>query len=217
MTISRTMLYSGLAVILVVSAIAAASAGPLMSRVEQPDYRVTKTDGAIEVRAYGPMIAAEAEVVGERQAAITEGFRLIAAYIFGANSPNAKIAMTAPVQQQATQKIAMTAPVTQQTTGTSWSVRFIMPATWTMETLPVPNDSRVTLKPVPARTMLAIRFSGSASDSLIEAKTQELRQYAADRTLTTTGAPLFAFYNPPWTLPFLRRNEIMLEMAAPAG
>lgn len=188
-----------------------------MSRVEQPDYKVTMTEGAIEIRSYGPMIAAEAEVKGERKAAVSEGFRLIAAYIFGANKPNAKIAMTAPVQQQSTQTIAMTAPVTQQTTGESWTVRFIMPSGWTLETLPSPNDSRVTLKPVPAKRMLAIRFSGTASDSLIQTKTDELRRYAADKTLATVGEPLLAFYNPPWTLPFFRRNEVMLELAVGAG
>jgi len=213
----RKTIYVSLAVFVAILAIAAAAAGPIMSRVEQPDYKVTMTNGAIEIRSYGPMIAAEAEVKGERKAAINEGFRLIAAYIFGANKPNAKIAMTAPVQQQSAQKIAMTAPVTQQTTGDSWTVRFIMPSSWTLETLPAPNDPRVTLKPVPAKRMLAIRFSGTASDSLIQSKTDELRRYAADKKLATTGEPLLAFYNPPWTLPFLRRNEVMLEVAAGGG
>ncbi len=210
----RKTIFVGLAVIVAVLAIAAAAAGPLMSRVEEPDYKVTMTDGAIEIRSYGPMIAAEAEVKGEREAAINEGFRLIAAYIFGANKPNAKIAMTAPVQQQSSQKIAMTAPVTQQTAGDSWTVRFIMPSNWTLETLPVPNDTRVTLKPVPAKRMLLIRFSGSASGSLIQTKTDLLRRYASDKMLATVGEPLLAFYNPPWTLPYFRRNEIMLELAA---
>ncbi len=217
MTTRRTTIYVSLAVILAVLVIAATAAGPIMSRVEQPDYKIAMAEGAIEIRSYGPMIAAEAEVKGERKAAISEGFRLIAAYIFGANRPNAKIAMTAPVQQQSTQKIAMTAPVTQQTTGDSWTVRFIMPSSWTLETLPAPNDPRVTLKPMPAKRMLAIRFSGSASDSLIQTKTDELRRYAADKKLATTGEPLLAFYNPPWTLPFFRRNEVMLELAARGG
>jgi hypothetical protein len=217
MTKRRKTIYAGLAVIVVMLAIAAAAAGPIMSRVEQPDYTVTITDGAIEIRSYGPMIAAETEVKGEREAAINEGFRLVAGYIFGANKPNAKIAMTAPVQQQSTRKIAMTAPVTQQTTGDSWTVRFIMPSKWTLETLPVPNDTRVTLKPMPAKRMLVIRFSGSANDSLIQTKTDELRRYAAEKVLATVGEPLLAFYNPPWTLPFFRRNEIMLELAASGG
>ena len=184
-----------------------------MSRVEQPEYAVSASDGAIEIRSYGAMIAAEAEVKGERKAAINEGFRLIAAYIFGANKPNMKIAMTAPVQQQGAQKIAMTAPVTQQNDGDRWAVRFIMPGNWTMETLPKPDDARVALKALPARRVVAIRFSGLAGDSTIAEKIDELRAYAADRKLLTVGEPLLAFYNPPWTLPFLRRNEIMFELA----
>jgi hypothetical protein len=152
MTKRSKTIYVSLAAIVPVLLIAAAAAGPIMSRVEQPDYKITMTDGAIEIRSYGPMIAAEAEVKGERKAAINEGFRLIAAYIFGANTPNAKIEMTAPVQQQSSQKIAMTASVTQQTTGDSWTVRFIMPSNWTLETLPAPNDTRVSLKPVAGKT-----------------------------------------------------------------
>lgn len=185
-----------------------------MSRVEQPEYVVNASEGSIEIRAYGPMIVAEAEVMGERKAAIEEGFRLIAAYIFGANRPNAKIAMTAPVQQQRAQKIAMTAPVTQQTDGKRWTVRFVMPRTWTMDTLPTPNDTRVRLKPVAATRMVVIRFSGTANDNTIGSKTDELRKYALEHRLATVSDPVLAFYNPPWTLPFFRRNEIMLELAA---
>jgi hypothetical protein len=146
-----------------------------MSRVEQPEYKIESSDGAIEVRSYGPMIAAEAVVEGERKAAINEGFRLIAAYIFGGNQPNAKIAMTAPVQQQK-QTIAMTAPVTQQGTGNAWTVRFIMPRSQTMETLPAPNDARISLKPIPASRYVAIRFSGLATNEAIAKRTDKLRQ-----------------------------------------
>jgi len=184
-----------------------------MSRVEQPKYEVTSADGSIELREYGAMILAQAEVQGERKAAINEGFRLIAAYIFGANEPSAKISMTAPVQQQAKQTISMTAPVTQQAAGGIWTVSFIMPKDWTMETLPTPKDERVRLVPVPAKRMLVIRFSGTADERVIATKTAELSRYAADHKLSVTGEPLLAFYNPPWTLPFLRRNEIMLELA----
>jgi hypothetical protein len=197
-----------------IAAIAAAAAGPIMSRVEQPKYTVNRSDGATEIRDYGSMIAAEVEVSGERRAAINEGFRLIAGYIFGANKPNAKIAMTAPVEQQAKQTIAMTAPVTQQSRDRSWTVRFIMPKSWTMETLPTPTDDRVKLVPMPSKQMVVIRFSGVANDALIATKTSELRQYAADNKLSVRGEPVLAFYNPPWTLPFFRRNEIMLELTS---
>ncbi len=201
----------GIAVVVLISALAA---GPIMSRVEQPEYAISMSDGAIEIRSYGPMIAAEADVNGERKAAINEGFRLIAAYIFGANKPNTKIAMNAPVQQQGSQKIAMTAPVTQQSDGNTWKVRFIMPSNWSLETLPAPSDPRVTLKPVPAKRMLAIRFSGLAGDGVISEKADELRKYASSRNLAIVGEALLAFYNPPWTLPFFRRNEVMFELAA---
>ena len=116
---------------------AAASVGAIMSRVERPKYRLDASEGSIEVRSYAPMIAAETETKGARKAAINEGFRVIAAYIFGANKPKTKIGMTAPVQQQRQtiamtapvqqqrQTIAMTAPVTQQVEGNRWVVRFL--------------------------------------------------------------------------------------------
>jgi len=198
--------------VVVLAAIAAAAAGPIMSRVEQPEYQVISSEGSIEIREYGAMIAAEAEVRGERKAAINEGFRLIAAYFFGANMPNEKIAMTAPVQQQGKQKIVMTAPGTQQAGSGVWAVSFVMPKSWTLDTLPVPTNERIKLVPVPARRMIVIRFSGTADDRLIAAKTAELRRYVADHKLSVIGEPVLAFYNPPWTLPFFRRNEIMLEL-----
>lgn len=213
MSSKRAKIYWAAAGFVGILAMAAVAAGPIMSSVEQPEYKVTNTDGSIEFREYGPMIAAEAEVKGERQAAISEGFRLIAAYIFGANTPNAKISMTAPVEQQAKQSIAMTAPVTQQAEAGVWIVRFIMPKSWTMETLPAPSDPRVKLIPLPAKAMVAIRFSGTADDALIATKTAELRKYITDHRLTVIGEPILAFYNPPWTLPPFRRNEIMIERA----
>lgn len=208
----RKRIYWGLTGLFIVLIVAAVGAGPVMSRVEQPDYKVTASDGAIEIRSYGPMIAAEAVVDGERKTAINEGFRLIAAYIFGSNAPNAKIVMTAPVQQQK-QTIAMTAPVTQQGAGSAWTVRFTMPKSWTLETLPTPTDARISLKPIPARRFVAITFSGFATNEAIEKRSDELRRYALDHKLGTIGEPVLAFYNPPWTLPFFRRNEVLLELA----
>jgi hypothetical protein len=192
--------------------LAASSAGPIMSQVEQPEYTVVSSAGPVEIRSYGPMIAAQVEIGGDRKPAINEGFRLIAAYIFGANKPKEKIAMTAPVQQQGKATIAMTAPVTQQATDNLWTVRFIMPKRWSLDTLPQPEDPRVHLVPVAEKRMLVIRFSGFATEAQIAAKTDELRQYAVAHGLRTQGEPVLAFYNPPWTLPFFRRNEIMLEL-----
>ncbi len=195
--------------------VAAALTGPLMSRVEQPNYLVVTSEGSVEIRKYDAMIVAETEVQGERKTAINQGFRLLAAYIFGANQPNTKIAMTAPVQQQPSQAIAMTAPVTQQSGDGNWVVRFTMPKAWTMETLPLPNDTRIRLVNVPPARFLALRYSGFASDETVKAKTAELRDHASRHGLKITDVPVIAFYDPPWTLPFLRRNEIMFEMREP--
>lgn len=186
-----------------------------MSRVEQPDYKVVASEGAFEIRDYAPMIAAETVVEGERTAAIGEGFRRIAGYIFGDNAPREQISMTAPVQQQKGSSIAMTAPVQQQGGNGAWTVRFIMPKRWTMETLPAPTDKRVTLVPMPERRFAVIRFSGSAGQDTLDAKTTELRAFLSARKLEAQGEALYAFYNPPWTLPFFKRNEVMLEVARP--
>jgi hypothetical protein len=183
-----------------------------MSRVEQPDYKVVATEGAFEIRDYAPMIAAETATEGEREAAIGEGFRRIAGYIFGDNAPREQISMTAPVQQQKGSKIAMTAPVQQQGANGTWNVRFIMPKGWTMETLPAPTDARVKLVPMPERRFAVIRFSGSAGQTQLDAKETELRDFIRGRGLEPTGEALYAFYNPPWTLPFFKRNEVMLEV-----
>lgn len=184
-----------------------------MSRVEQPGYNVVEANGSIEIRDYAPMIAAETQVQGDRTAAIGEGFRRIAGYIFGDNAPRTQISMTAPVEQQKGSKIAMTAPVQQQSQGDTWSVRFIMPKSWTIETLPAPTDGRVKLVPQPARRFAVIRFSGTAGETALRDKTTELERFVRERNFVTQGEPLYAFYNPPWTLPFFKRNEVMLEIA----
>ena len=204
--------------------------GPVVSRtVEQPAYAIESADGAIEIRRYAPMIVAEVEVSGEREAAINAGFRSIAAYIFGANVPrrvtgsagpaNAggeKIAMTAPVLQQGTaesETIAMTAPVLQQGDGITWTVRFVMPAQYTLDTLPRPTDPAVRLREIPGKRHAAIRFSGLNTPETLVARTDELSAAIRARGLVPASAPVYAFYDPPWTLPFLRRNEVLVEVA----
>jgi SOUL heme-binding protein len=210
--VTRGKLYMVLSIVSLIVIVSAALVGPLMSRVEEPPYLTIAVVGPIEVRTYGPIIVAETQVAGERQAAISAGFRLLAAYIFGANKPNAKIAMTAPVQQQLSQTIKMTAPVTQKLADDHWTVRFTMPQTWTLDSLPVPDDTRVKLLLVPERQYAVLRFSGLASDDTIKARTAELRNYASLHHLRIGDEPVLAFYDPPWTLPFLRRNEVMLEI-----
>ena len=184
-----------------------------MSHVEEPRFVSVQTEGAVEIRDYPELIAAQARVQGNRDVAISEGFRLIADYIFGNNSTSKKVAMTAPVTQQTSEKIAMTAPVTQQGAGNEWSVQFIMPASYTMETLPKPNNPAVELVKVEPKRLAVIKFSGVANETLLAGKTAELNAFVASKNLKALAAPTYAFYNPPWTLGMFRRNEIMVEVA----
>lgn len=185
----------------------------MANNVETPDYVVSNKSGNLEIREYGPTIVAEATVDGERDKAIQRGFSIIADYIFGNNLSSAKVAMTAPVMQQSSEKIAMTAPVTQQAKGRSWNVRFIMPSKYTMKTLPKPVNPQVALIEVPAKRFAAIRFSGLANQNLLDEQEAKLRAYMAERGLIASEMPQYAYYDAPWTLPFMRRNEIMVEIS----
>jgi len=203
--------------VLAVVLLGAALWGPIVSNVEQPKYKVVESSGNIEIRDYAPMIVAEAEVSGDRREAIGKGFRLIADYIFGNNTTSQKVAMTAPVTQQGSEKIAMTAPVTQQGDGKTWTVRFIMPSSYTMETLPKPNNPAVKLKEIGGNRFAVIRFSGMGREDSLRRHTNELNEFVVAKDLKPLSAPTYAFYNPPWTLPFLRRNEVLVEIADPAN
>ena len=193
--------------------VGASLSGPVMSNVEQPQYRVVSREGDLEIRDYPAMIVAETDVAGERDSAVNAGFRTIADYIFGNNLTSAKVAMTAPVTQQAGETIAMTAPVTEQPEGKTWHVRFIMPAQYTMQTLPTPRNPAVHLRAVAAKRFAVIRFSGWAGEQSLHDHTQALEAFVASHHLQALSPPSYAFYNPPWTLPFLRHNEVMLEIA----
>ena len=202
--------------VLAVLLLGAALLGPILSNVEQPKYTLAERSGNIEIRDYAPMIAAETKVTGDRREAIGDGFRIIADYIFGNNTASKKVPMTAPVTQQGSEKIAMTAPVTQQGDGKSWRVAFIMPSEYTMDTLPKPNNPAVELKEVPAKRFGVIHFSGMGDQGSLDRHTEELQAFLEARNLTFLSPPTYAFYNPPWTLPFMRRNEVLIEIAGPS-
>lgn len=196
-----------------VALLGAALWGPMASNVEQAQYTVSEAHGTIEIRDYAPMIIAEAETTGDRDEAINQGFRLIADYIFGNNQSRQKVAMTAPVIQQPSEKIAMTAPVIQKPNGNTWKVQFVMPASYTMETLPIPNNKAVTLRQMEGKRFAAIRFSGTSSKANLDEHQAALEAFIGEKKLTPLSAPTYAFFNPPWTLPPLRRNEVMVEIA----
>jgi hypothetical protein len=185
------------------------------SRGEQSKYEVVSVKNDIEVRDYAPMIVAEVETAGEREEAITKGFSILADYIFGNNRSRSKVAMTTPVTQQPSQKIAMTAPVTQKTVDGRWQVRFMMPPSYDLASLPQPNNSIIQIKKVAAKRFVVIRFSGIASENVLREKLKKLEDHIREEKIATMSDPTYAFFNPPWTLPPMRRTEIMIEIAKP--
>ena len=190
--------------------------GYMSSQVEQSPYTVISQNGAIEVRDYPPMIVAEVITTGPRDQAIRSGFRLLADYIFGNNQSQSAIPMTAPVTQQSGESIPMTAPVTQTAVEGQWQTRFMMPAAYTMDSLPKPVKDQVQLRQVPPKRFVVIRFSGLPSDEDLKQEQNNLKSAIQSQNLTAISGPIYAFFNPPWTLPPMRRNEIMIEIEKPA-
>ena len=199
---------------------------------EEPKFEVLSKDSAIELRRYAPFIVAETWVDGDMSEASNKGFRAIAGYIFGdnkaaGNTEPAKIAMTAPVTLEPaapSQKIAMTAPVTIEAQAGEtltmegakrWRVHFVMPSQYTLATLPKPNNTAVTLREVPAKTWAVLNFSGFNTEARVQQHTDELLAWVASKKMTRIGSPQLARYDPPWTLPMFRRNEIMVEVTPP--
>ena len=183
---------------------------------EEPKYAVLEKESPFEIRSYAPMIIAEVQVEGDLDEASSQGFRLIAAYIFGQNQVSEKIAMTAPVtvedQSVKSAKIAMTAPVGIESKAGKWTVSFVMPTEYTMESIPKPMSPQVQLRQIPAVKKAVISFSGFYNSQKVAEKTLELEQWMKSRNLQSIGSPNFARYNPPWTLPFMRRNEVMITL-----
>jgi SOUL heme-binding protein len=187
--------------------------------IEEPVFTTTHVAGAFEVRDYPALLAAEVTEPGDRDQAATSGFRRLAGYIFGGNTRRQSLAMTAPVVQERTggERLAMTAPVVQSGQPGAWLVRFMMPRGYTLETLPIPDDPRVRLVVLPPARFAVVRFSGLARPAEVERQTTLLRAFAADQDLSVTGSAALARYNPPWTLWFLRRNEVLLPLAPAAS
>jgi hypothetical protein len=185
----------------------------VMASVEQPAYRVVEAEGAMEVREYPALLAAEVVRPGERQEAASAGFRALAAYIFARDRAGETIAMTAPVLQ-ARETIAMTAPVTQAPEPGGWRVRFLMPAKYTRASLPAPGGD-VTLVDIPPARVAAIRFAGAWESDRFAAEEARLRAWLAGAGLPADGPATLAFYNDPFTPGFLRRNEVMIALGPP--
>ena len=185
--------------------------------IEEPTYTVVQKTEVFEVRQYAPYLVAEVVVPGPASEAGSQGFRHLGGYIFGKNKGERKLEMTAPVMQSALQpappvKLEMTAPVTQTAIPGGFLVQFVMPKPYTLATLPEPLDAQVKLREVPGNRVAVIRFSGSWSQSIYEEQLQILRSALATAGMATTGEPVSSRYNSPFSLPFLRRNEIWLTL-----
>ena len=185
---------------------------------EEPSFTASLKESDFEVRSYPALLAAQVSVTGTRDEASSAGFKLLAGYIFGANTSRQKLDMTAPVVQSksTSQTIAMTAPVTQIAVPNSanvWTVRFTMPAGFTLATLPIPNDDKVQLLELPPARYAVVTFSGLAQDGEVAEKTTALTQYMEKHALRAVGPPALARYNPPWTPWFMRRNEVQIALA----
>ena len=197
--------------------------------IEEPKYEVIVSDAQFEVRHYAPVLIAETIVEGDMDAASSKGFRLIADFIFGNNlssdtDKKSKIAMTAPVTvEPQSSKIAMTAPVTVEPqaaesnmkTAKTWRINFVMPSQYTLANIPKPKNNAVSLREVPSKYFIVHKYSGFNTVSRVQTKTDETVEWAIKRSYKMIGTPQLSRYDPPWTLPMFRRNEIMIEIAAP--
>lgn len=205
--------------LLLLTACAGASPEGTYKGYETPKYTVLKQQGEAEIREYPPILVAQVTVKGERKEAITQGFKLLAGYIFGDNEGKSeRIAMTSPVIQARElpsnkgAEIAMTSPIIQEAAEEGWVVQFTMPGKYTRETLPAPKDKRIKLLTTPARKIAALRYSGWWSESnFIEAR-QKLEAFVKQNKLKTRGEIGAMYYDDPFTLPWNRRNEVMVEL-----
>lgn len=213
----KTALYLSFCILLALPGVAMAT--------EEPHYTILLHNEDFELRRYDAQIVAQTWVTGDQDSASRQGFKILADYIFGnnktANGESSTISMTAPVMMQPqsvngnadknkSTKIAMTAPVMMQQKDNKWRMRFIMPSHYTMQTLPKPNNPAITIAELPIKKYAVVKFSGLAGSKKVETKTKELQSWMQSQQLEAISIPELARYNPPWTLPFMRRNEVMI-------
>jgi hypothetical protein len=180
--------------------------------IEEPAYQIVTKNDRYEIREYKETLIAVTEVESAFDDAGNKAFRILANFIFGNNISKTEIAMTAPVTQQKSEKIAMTAPVTQEQKDGKFVVSFTMPSKYNLETLPQPQDKRVQIRLLPVRKIAVFSYSGSWSEKKYSEKLEDFKNLLNSDGVKTKGDPVFARFNSPWTLWFLRRNEIWIEI-----
>jgi effector-binding domain-containing protein len=189
------------------------SCSPGSSGLERAKYTVLLAQDAFEIRQYAPQIVAETAVEASFDKAGNIAFGRLYGYISGRNRAKTTVAMTAPVEQKTnSEKIAMTSPVEQVQSGQKYIVRFLMPAEYTLQTLPEPLDPNVSLREIPAQKMAAVRYSGTWSQERYKKMKASLERFIEEQGLTVVGEDVFARYDPPFQLWFLRRNEVLIPV-----
>lgn len=181
---------------------------------ETPFYKVLSKDGAFETRLYAPRLVAETTVTATGREALSQGFNILAAYIFGQNEGEKKVAMTAPVASASPATIEMTAPVaSSQGEAGQTTIQFFLPKAYSLDTAPQPKNPNITLRMVPEEHLVVLRFSGSAGEEAFALKTKDLMDHLASKGIKAVGPVREFRYDPPWTLWFLRRNEVSIPVA----
>ena len=177
--------------------------------IEEPKFTSIEKEGPFEIRAYAPKMIAEVSVTGNLRESSNKGFRSIADYIFGNNTAASgnqeKISMTAPVVMKAE-------PTNTKESSNRWLMYFVMPSQYTHSSIPKPNNPDVFLRAIGEKKVAVLKFSGLVNEEKVAKKTTELTLWITSKKLRPLSDPELARYNPPWTLPFLRRNEIMIEV-----
>jgi len=187
--------------------------GTSVMAIEEPSFKVLDGEGEFELRQYPSIIVAETYVEGDFKSVGSDGFRRLVDYIGGKNKKSTSISMTAPVSQgPESEKIEMTAPVTQERNNQRWRITFVMPSTFKMETLPIPDDDRVVLVREKPKVVAVIRYTGTWGKKRYESHESKLIDWIDGKGWQIIGEPVWARYNPPFMPWFLRRNEILIPV-----
>ena len=179
----------------------------------EPKYQILTANDKIEIRQYPSMVVAQTAVNADYKDSSSQGFNRLAGYIFGNNKNEQKMTMTAPVfQKQEVAIMDMTVPVIQQKTQQVWLMEFVLPQNYTASSAPRPLDSAVLIKDIPSKKVAVIKYTGSLSEQDIEEKSEELKHWLFKKGYKPISTSRSAAYDPPWTLPFLRRNEVHIDI-----
>lgn len=184
------------------------------SRVETLSYKVLIKKDEYEVRVYDPYIAMQTEVEGDFREGVNSGFRVLAGYIFGGNTSKQKIDMTSPVieNEKMSESVSMTSPVLEQENGGKRIVTFTAPKRYTLDTLPKPNSDKIKFVEVVTKKYAAYEFTWYYSNERVAKYKKYLLELLTKDGVKTLGEPMFAGYSGPGTIPFLIRNEILVEV-----